>query len=102
MWFSTLGAGACRYDGTAFKAFGADQGLSINDFPCPCGSGRLYRDCHGPNDAHVQEIFEDKDGILWFGCSGGLFRLEGDFVVNVTRNGPWPSREPAPADAAGE
>jgi ligand-binding sensor domain-containing protein len=90
LWFSTLGAGACRYDGTTFTAFGADQGLTINELPCPCGSGSMYASCHGPNGAHVQEMFQDKDGVLWFGCSGGLFRLDGEKLVNVTRDGPWP------------
>lgn len=90
MWFSTLGAGACRYDGVSFAPFGVDQGLTVNDLPCPCGSGNIYGKCHGPGGGHVQEIFEDQDGILWFGCSGGLFRLENGLFVNVTRNGPWP------------
>jgi ligand-binding sensor domain-containing protein len=96
MWFSTLGAGACRYDGTSFTAFGVDQGLNINEHPCPCGSGNTYKTCHGPNGGHVQEIFEDKDGILWFGCSGGLYRLDGESLVNVTQDGPWPVAAPEP------
>ncbi len=75
MWFSTLGAGACRYDGKSFTAFREDQALMIN--------GR-------PARSHVQEFFEDKDGILWLGCSGGLFRFDGESFINVTRNGPWP------------
>lgn len=89
MWFSTLGAGACRYDGTEFKAFSVDQGLSTNELACHCGSGRRFKYCHGPNGVHVQEMLEDKDGILWFGCSGGLFRLDGERFINVTRDGPW-------------
>ncbi len=44
----------------------------------------------GPH-SHVQEIFEDKDGVLWLGCSGGLFRFDGKSFVNVTQNGPWPN-----------
>ena len=91
MWFSTLGAGACRYDGKSFTEFGEEAGLSFNELPCPCGSRNKYKNCHGPNGGHVQELFEDKDGILWFGCSGGLFRLDGESVVNVTREGPWPA-----------
>jgi ligand-binding sensor domain-containing protein len=75
MWFSTLGAGACRYDGTSFTPFREDPGLIIN--------GR-------PARGHVQEFFEDKDGILWLGCSGGLFRFDGTSFINVTRAGPWP------------
>lgn len=89
MWFSTLGAGACRWDGEAFRPFGVAQGLSVNEFPCECGSGFTFGTCHGPSGGHVQEIFEDRDGVLWFGCSGGLFRLEGERLVNVTREGPW-------------
>ena len=90
LWLSTLGAGVCRYDGTSFTSFGVDQGLIVNELPCPCGSGDAYASCHGPGGGHVQEIFEDEDGILWFGCSGGLFRLDGETFVNVTRDGPWP------------
>jgi ligand-binding sensor domain-containing protein len=89
MWFSTLGAGACRWDGKVFTRFSVDQGLDTNGFACPCGSGFTFATCHGPGGGHVQEFFEDKDGVLWFGCSGGLFRLEGERVVNVTREGPW-------------
>lgn len=98
MWFSTLGAGACRYDGTTFKKFGVDQGLSVNELACACGSGYRAKDCHGPGGGHVQEILQDTDGNLWFGCSGGLFRLENERFINVTRNGPWPKRtQPTPA-----
>lgn len=101
MWFSTLGAGACRYDGETFTPFGEEQGLTINNLPCPCGSSRPYASCHGPNGAHVQEFFEDAEGILWLGCSGGLFRLDGDSFVNVTRSGPWPASAPADQRAGG-
>ena len=76
MWFSTLGAGACRYDGKSFTAFREDRGLT---------------------KSHVQSMCEDRDGVLWFGCSGGLFRLDGESIVNVTRNGPWPVRKHAEA-----
>ncbi|MCB9851609.1 MAG: hypothetical protein H6819_00830 [Phycisphaerales bacterium] len=82
MWFSTLGAGACRYDGKTFRAFAEDPNLIIN--------GR-------PARSHVQEFFEDRDGVLWLGCSGGLFRLDGERIINVTREGPWPSSPKKPA-----
>ncbi len=75
LWFSTLGAGACRYDGETFTPFREDYNLMINGSPAR---------------GHVQEFFEDKDGILWLGCSGGLFRFDGESFINVTRNGPWP------------
>lgn len=37
----------------------------------------------------VQSILEDRNGGLWFGLSGGLFRLKGEAIVNVTEEGPW-------------
>ncbi len=77
MWFSTLGAGACRYDGKFFTAFREDHGLMIN--------GR-------PAHSHVNDMFEDRDGILWFACAGGLFYLDGESFINVTKNGPWPAQ----------
>ena len=98
MWFSTLGAGACRWDGTVFTQFSVDRGLDTNGFACPCGSGFTFGTCHGPGGGHVQEFFEDKDGVLWFGCSGGLFRLEGERIVNVTREGPWKASAEKGAD----
>ncbi len=87
MWFSTLGEGACRYDGETFTAFREDHDQMIFGVPA---------------HAHVQDIFEDRDGILWFACSGGLFYLDGESFINVTRNGPWPvpPQEPAPPGPA--
>ena len=87
MWFSTLGAGASRYDGTSFTAFREDHSLIINDRPAR---------------THVQEFFEDRDGVLWIGCSGGLFYFDGETFINVTRDGPWPKsrQEPASTKAA--
>jgi ligand-binding sensor domain-containing protein len=37
----------------------------------------------------VQGIQEDKNGTLWLGFSGGLFRFDGKEIKNVTKNGPW-------------
>lgn len=68
MWFATLGAGVTRFDGTRFAVFGPTHGLTAG---------------------HVQHLLEDRDGTLWLGCSGGLFRREGERFVNVTRHGPW-------------
>lgn len=86
LWFSTLGAGICRYDGTSFTAFGVDQGLK-----------NLHPLAGNPANIHVQEFFEDSDGILWLGCSGGLFRMDGESFIHVTRNGPWPAPSTARA-----
>jgi streptogramin lyase len=89
LWLSTLGDGLSRYDGTRFLPIGKDNGLSFDEMPCACGSGRLTKECHGPRGVHVQDIFEDRDGTLWFGCSGGLFRRDGEAFVHVSRDGPW-------------
>ena len=76
LWMSTLGEGICRFDGTTFTAFPPDPNVRID--------GR-------PSRTHVQEFFEDRDGVLWLGCSGGLFRKDGETFVNVRRGGPWPT-----------
>jgi len=38
----------------------------------------------------VQCTFEDDDGRIWLGGCRGLFCCEGERVVLVGRNGPWP------------
>lgn len=89
MWFSTLGAGASRYDGKTFTSFRED---------------RIQRIHGNPAHGHVQEFFEDKDGVLWIGCSGGLFYFDGTTFVNVKRDGPWPVKlidEPEPISLEG-
>lgn len=68
LWLSTLGGGVCRYDGKTFTQYGTKDGLT-----------NLY----------VQSIFQDQAGKLWFGTGAGLFRLDGDVFVNVTKSGPW-------------
>lgn len=99
LWFSTLGAGVCRYDGIGVRPYAAAQGLGFDEVLCACGSGKKTKDCHATAGIHVQDLFEDRDGRLWAGCSGGLFRLEGDSFVNVTRSGPWPPLAPRSAGA---
>lgn len=37
----------------------------------------------------IQSILEDKKGNIWFGLSGGLFRLRGDSIIHVSQSGPW-------------
>ena len=70
IWISTISEGVYKYDGHGFTNF--DQGLPEGSFPKP-----------------VTNILEDKNGQMWFGCAGGLFRLMGQEVVNVTVDGPW-------------
>ena len=71
IWIASMHYGVFRYDGktfTNFKERFGDLGITYN--------------C-------IQSIQEDKEGKLWFGFSGGLFRLEGSSFVNVTKEGPW-------------
>lgn len=37
----------------------------------------------------LQSVLEDSKGRFWFGYSGGLFRLDGTKLVNITTEGPW-------------
>jgi ligand-binding sensor domain-containing protein len=68
IWFATAGNGVCRYNGKEFSAFTENKGLTRN---------------------HVQSLLQTKNGIIFFGFSGGLFYLSGDSIVNIKKNGPW-------------
>ncbi|MEL6142708.1 MAG: two-component regulator propeller domain-containing protein, partial [Bacteroidota bacterium] len=68
IWLSSEGFGVYRYDGTSFKNYGQQEGLGVGA---------------------VQAILEDREGRLWVGGGGGLYRYEGDVFINVTRDGPW-------------
>lgn len=68
IWMSSEGYGVYKYDGSNFSNYGVDEGLGVRA---------------------VQTIFEDREGRFWVGGGGGLYRLEGNTFVNVTKNGPW-------------
>lgn len=53
VWIGTTDRGAFRRDGDRFVPFGEREGLP------------------GPT---VLSIFEDQEGVLWFGCEGGLVK----------------------------
>ncbi len=71
IWIGATGVGAYRYDGQSFKLF------SETDQP------------HRTRYFGLQSIMEDREGTLWFGFSGGLFRFNGSSFYNVTPQGPW-------------
>ncbi len=40
--------------------------------------------------ASVMDILKDKEGNIWFGCAGGLYKIDkGGKTKNITINGPW-------------
>ncbi|MEM7244474.1 MAG: two-component regulator propeller domain-containing protein [Acidobacteriota bacterium] len=68
IWFPVERAGLHRWDGESFVSFSAEQGL-----PSP----------------GIQCTHHDRDGRFWVGGYLGLYRLEGDGFIEVTRQGPW-------------
>ncbi|MEM7557745.1 MAG: two-component regulator propeller domain-containing protein [Planctomycetota bacterium] len=70
VWIGALGLGVYRYDGKEFTLFDKTNRMDLTK-----GFG-------------VQAILEAQDGRLWFGFSGGLFRLDGKSLINVPKRGP--------------
>ncbi len=60
-----------RYDGTTFKNYHEAQGLTTNAVQC---------------------IYQDRKGRIWLGGWQGLFRLDGETVVAVGKDGPWEAK----------
>ena len=71
VWICATGHGVYRYDGETFELHTKLQPADP-DFRFGCNT-----------------ISQDRQGRLWFGFAGGMYRLEGDMFVNVTREGPW-------------
>ncbi|MEM1320728.1 MAG: two-component regulator propeller domain-containing protein [Bacteroidota bacterium] len=71
IWIGALGIGAYRYDGKNFTLLNS---IDHSDLTPVWG---------------IQAIHEDRNGKLWFGFSGGLYRLKGPSFVNIQQNGPW-------------
>lgn len=67
LWIGASGVGVYRYDGRTFKLYAATDRPDLN--------GRFG----------LQSMTEDRHGTLWFGFSGGLFRLDGERFVHVPR-----------------
>ena len=70
IWIGTIEDGVYKYDGQHFTNYDSDGSKGL--FPKP-----------------VTNILEDRNGKIWLGCAGGLFRLDENGVVNVTVDGPW-------------
>lgn len=110
---TTGDGGVCSYDGETFTKFADVAGLSENDIytlyedragnvwigASHVGAYRydgktftLFKETDRPDlTVHfgLQALLEDKNGTLWAGFSGGLFRFDGRSFVHVGQNGPW-------------
>ena len=108
----TGGGGLCRFDGTTFTTF-TEPGLSNNDLYTVYKdqSGTIWIGAIGHGVYYyrggqfglisrtnrmdlmsgfgLQGALEDSKGRFWMGFSGGLFRLEGEELINVGAEGPW-------------
>ena len=71
IWICATGHAVYRYDGSTNSTSFTQAQPARPDFSFGCNS-----------------IYEDRKGRLWFGFAGGLYRLEGETFVNVTRGGP--------------
>ena len=68
IWIGATGLGIYRYDGTSFQLF---KGTDRMDLTWSMG---------------IQSILEARNGKLWFGFSGGLFRFNGSAITNVPKH----------------
>lgn len=68
IWIGATGLGIYRYDGTSFQLF---KGTDRMDLTWSMG---------------IQSILEARNGTLWFGFSGGLFRFNGSATINVPKD----------------
>lgn len=71
LWIGANGIGVYRFDGDSFHLY---QGTDRMDLTW---------------SVSAQSVLEDRNGTHWLGYSGGLFRLDGDRIVNVSVDGPW-------------
>ena len=66
IWIGTTNKGAYKYNGKSFVNYKFNN---IKNLP-------TYA---------IQNILQDKNGIFWFGCSGGLFKLKKSFIININK-----------------
>ncbi len=70
-WIGATGVGAYRFDGSTFTLFKETDRMDLT------------------HRFGLQAAWEDRNGVLWLGFSGGLFRFTDFAIVNVTQQGPW-------------
>ena len=102
LWFAT-DRGVSRYDGGDFERFDIADGLPDNNVTCILQDrkdvfwfgtgkgvckydGKRFQPLSTADLSHrVQVMLEDRDGCLWFGAEGGLYRKG---VQSLTIEGP--------------
>lgn len=72
IWIGANGTGIYKYDGEKFTLFDRADNPDMDN-----------------NIRGIQSFMMDSKGRLWFGLSGGLYRLDGSMITNVTKDGPW-------------
>lgn len=109
----TNDGGICQYDGNTFIKYKEMEGLSENDiytifedkkgsiwigatglgiYRYYMGTFTLYEETDRMDLTYslgLQDALEDSRGRLWFGFSGGLFRLQNESIVHVTQGDLW-------------
>lgn len=73
VWIGATGVGVYRYDGERFDFFDQTDRMDLT-----WARG-------------LQAFHQARNGTIWLGFSGGLFRVHGDAIINVDRDGPWGS-----------
>lgn len=110
IWFATHHEGVCRFDGESFTHVSTEHGLSgteswdlyedrLGNIWFPIENSGLYRyegssiskfyKAEGLESGAIQCTYQDREGRLWAGGYLGLYRLEGNSFVSVSREGPW-------------
>ena len=102
LWVGTVGTGLIRLRRAPLTAYGKDEGLSDSNFSTVfqdregriwLGGDLLYWfDGHRfhlvPGVADVLAIAQTRDGDLWFGGYGGLYRLRSGVLSHFNVNAP--------------
>ncbi len=102
LWVGTIGRGLIRLRRAPLTAYGKNEGLSDSNFSSVfqdregriwLGGDLLYCfDGHGfhlvPGVADVLAITQTRDGDLWFGGYGGLYRLRAGVLSHFSINAP--------------
>jgi PAS domain S-box-containing protein len=102
LWVGTVGTGLIRLRRAPLTAYGKDEGLSDSNFSSVfqdregriwlggdllyCFDGRRFHQVPGVTD--VLAIAQTRDGDLWFGAYGGLYRLRSGVLSHFNANAP--------------